>query len=136
MDSGSGMFQRSEPASIVIFFANESGPGAGVTDGPTPEQRAELGSVGLAAGLGCSVVASLILLIGGGVALDRVFATTPLLTLAGVGLGLVVAGYQLYELSRVGLKDRSPGPLGQRLARVSGRRAEGPSRDSRTVGEE
>ena len=101
-------------------------------DGPTPEQRAQLGAIGVASGLGCSVVVSLIVLIGGGILLDRRFDTAPVLTLVGVALGLVVAGYQLYELSRVGLKDRPAGPLGRSLARLPGRRTRtGPTRGSR-----
>ena len=111
-----------------------------MTDGPTPEQRAQLGAIGVASGLGCSVVVSLIVLIGGGILLDRRFDTMPILTLVGVALGLVVAGYQLYELSRVGLKDRPAGPLGRGLARLPGRRAAtGPARGTRgtrTDGEE
>ena len=89
-------------------------------DGPTPEERARLGAVGAAAGLGCSIVVTLIVLIGGGVLLDRVLDTAPVLTLIGVGLGLLGAGDQLYELTRVGLKDRPAGPLGPRLTRLSG----------------
>jgi len=73
-----------------------------VTDGPSPEQRAQLGAVGAATGLGCAVVVSLIGFIGGGVVLDRVVGTTPLFTLLGVVLGLVAAGYELYELTRIG----------------------------------
>lgn len=89
-----------------------------MADGPTPQQRAELGSVGVAAGLGCSVVVSLILLIGGGLLIDRAAGTGPIFTLVGVALGLVTAGYQLYELTRVGVRGRQPGPLGRRLSRV------------------
>ena len=100
----------------MIFFAIELGPGAGVTDGPTPEQRSQLGAVGAAAGLGCSVVATLVLLIGGGVLVDRALETAPVFTLIGVALGLAGAGYELYELTRVGLRDRPAGPLGRRLA--------------------
>ena len=111
-----------------------------MTDGPTPEQRAQLGAIGVASGLGCSVVVSLIVLIGGGVLLDQRFDTEPVLTLIGVALGLVVAGYQLYELSRVGLKDRPAGPLGRRLSRLPGRRVPVArtrgTRGTRTDGEE
>ncbi len=84
---------------------------------PTPEQRAQLGAVGAAAGLGCSVVVSLVVFIGGGVLLDRQFETLPVLTLIGVAIGLVAAGYQLYELAQVGRTDRAPGPLARRLTR-------------------
>jgi hypothetical protein len=105
----------------VIFFAIETGRGAGVEPqgiGPTPEQRGQLGAAGIAAGLGCSVVVSLIVFVGGGVLLDRALETAPLLTLIGVAVGLAAAGYQLWELTRVGLKDRRPGPLGRGLARL------------------
>lgn len=91
-------------------------------NGPTPEERARLGAAGAAAGLGCAIVITLIVLIGGGVLLDRRLGTTPLFTLIGVALGLAGAGYQLYELSRVGLSDRTPGPLGRQLARLPARR--------------
>lgn len=76
---------------------------------PTPEQRAQLGAVGKAAGLGCSVVVTLVVLIGGGVLLDRRFDTSPVLTLIGVAVGLVAAGYELYQLAQVGRTDRQPG---------------------------
>ena len=68
-----------------------------MTDGLSREDRAELNQVAVASGLGCSIVASIVLTIGGGVLLDRVLDTTPVLTLIGVALGLVAAGYQLYE---------------------------------------
>ena len=93
-----------------------------MSDGPSPEQRAQLGAVGAATGLVCSVVVSLIVFIGGGVLLDRALGTAPVLTLAGVGVGLLAAGYELYELTRVGIKDRAPGPLGRGFASLSGRR--------------
>jgi Putative F0F1-ATPase subunit Ca2+/Mg2+ transporter len=100
-----------------------------VRDGPTPEQRAQFAAVGAATGLGCAIVVTLILFIGGGVLLDRQFDTSPLLTLVGVALALVGAGYQLYELTLVGRRDRAAGPLGRRLARPpqrpAGRRLDG-----------
>ena len=107
-----------------------------MTDGPSPEQRARLGAVGAATGLGCAVVVSLVGFIGGGVVLDQVVDSAPLFTLLGVALGLVAAGYELYELTRIGVKDRPAGPLGQRLARLSGPRAAGSDRSERTRGEE
>ena len=66
-------------------------PEEAMADGPTPEQQ-DLRAVGVATGLGCSIVAALILCIGGGVWLDSRFGTSPVLTLLGVVLGLVVAG--------------------------------------------
>lgn len=100
--------------------------------GPTPEQRVGLGAIGVATGLGCSVVVSLIVFIGGGVLLDRALDTTPALTLVGLAIGLFAAGYQLWELTRVGLPDRPAGPLGRGLARLPGR----PSGPARGSGEE
>ena len=81
-----------------------------MADGPTPEQQ-DMRAVGVATGLGCSIVAALILCIGGGVWLDSRFGTSPVLTLLGVALGLVVAGYQFWELAKVGSKTARPGPM-------------------------
>ena len=108
----------------------------GVTDGPTPQQRSQLGAVGAAAGLGCSVVVTLVVLIGGGVLLDRALETAPVFTLIGVVLGLAGAGYQLYELTRVGLRDRPAGPLGRRFAALPLGRADADRGDAETrIGE-
>jgi ATP synthase protein I len=89
---------------------------------PTPEERRQLGAVGTAAGLGCSIVVSVILCIGGGVALDSWLDRSPLFTLIGVALGLIVSGYQLYELAMVGRTDRASGPVTKQIQRVSSRR--------------
>jgi len=97
--------------------------GAVVRDGPTPEQRHQLEAIGAASGLGCSIVATLLLFIGGGVLLDRQFGTSPLLTLIGLVVALVACGYQLYELTLVGRRDREAGPLGRRFATLRGRRS-------------
>ena len=88
-----------------------------VAGNPTPEQRAQLGAVGKAAGLGCSVVVTLVVMIGGGLLLDRQFDTTPILTLIGVALGLIGAGYELYQLAQVGRTDRPPSTLTRRSSR-------------------
>jgi ATP synthase protein I len=64
--------------------------------------RRQLKAIGLAAGLGCSVVASLIMCVLGGLLLDRWLDTAPLFTLAGVLLGLLAAGSQLYRLAKSG----------------------------------
>jgi ATP synthase protein I len=99
-----------------------------MADGPTPEQQ-DLRAVGVATGLGCSIVAALILCIGGGVWLDARFGTSPVLTLIGVALGLVVAGYQLWELAKVGSKTARPGPMTRTLARLPmSRAAQSPQR--------
>ena len=88
-----------------------------MTNGPTPEQQ-DLRAVGVATGLGCSIVAALVLCIGGGVWLDNRFGASPVLTLLGVALGLVVAGYQLWELAKVGSKTARPGPVTRTIARL------------------
>jgi len=89
-----------------------------VVDKPKPDNRDEQAkTVGIAAGLGLSVVASLIILIGLGVFLDQRFDKAPLFTLIGVALGLFAAGYQLYELSQIGRKDRVGGPIARSIAR-------------------
>jgi hypothetical protein len=77
-------------------------------------------ATGAAVGLGCSIVVTLIVLIAGGAFLDRLFGTGPVLTLIGVALALVAAGYELYELAQIGRSDREPGPLGRRFAKLPG----------------
>ncbi len=91
-------------------------------DGPTPDQRAQMESVGAATGLGCSIVATLLFFIGGGVFLDQFLDTSPLLTFVGLALALIGAGYQLYELTLVGRKDRAAGPLGRQISKLPRRR--------------
>ncbi len=79
--------------------------------------------VGLATGLGISVVASLIFFIGLGIVLDQWLDLTPVLTLIGVALGLVAAGYQLYELVLASDNKRENGPLARTMAhRIESRR--------------
>lgn len=77
-----------------------------------------MGAAGIAAGLGCSIVVSIILALVGGLFLDRVTGSSPLFTLLGVALGLAAAGYQLYELATVGRKDRAPGPLARQISKL------------------
>lgn len=113
----------------MITFAIEIEPGERVFDRPTPEQRTQMEAAGVASGLGCSIVVTMILLIGGGVALDQWAGTTPWLTLLGVALGLVAAGYQLYELTLVGRKDRGAGPVGRQIAKMPIPRRGGAARD-------
>jgi ATP synthase protein I len=88
-----------------------------MADGPTPEQQ-DLRAVGVATGLGCSIVAALVLCIGGGVWLDSRFGTKPVLTFVGIALGLAAAGYQLWELAKVGSKTARPGPMTRTIARL------------------
>jgi ATP synthase protein I len=92
-------------------------PGTDNKSGPPPEQQ-DLRAVGVATGLGCSIVAALVLCIGGGVWLDRQFGTSPVLTLIGVALGLAAAGYQLWELANLGSKTGQAGPVTRQLARL------------------
>ena len=91
-----------------------------MTDGPNPELRDQLGPIGMATGLGCSVVVTLVMTIGGGVLLDRWRGTEPVFTLVGLALGLLGAGYELWELTKVGGKpsSRKP-PLSRGIERVS-----------------
>ncbi len=65
----------------------------------SPRERQDWRAIGAASGLGCSIVASLLLCIGGGILLDRWLGTSPVLTLVGVVVGLVVSGYLLYKLA-------------------------------------
>ncbi len=84
-------------------------------------------AIGVASGMGCSIVASLIIFIGIGVFIDQRYDLAPLFTLIGVALGLVAAGYQLYELTLIGRKDRQNGPVGRTIERsvesLGGRRS-------------
>lgn len=85
-------------------------------DGFGPEDVKEFHALGPASTLGCSIVISLVIFIVGGIFLDQYLDTTPILTLIGVAIGLVAAGYQLYELTLIDRKDRRAGPLGRTLA--------------------
>lgn len=80
-----------------------------------PDDVRDFSALGAAQGLGCSIVASLIIFIVGGIFLDKYLDTIPIFTLIGVVIGLVAAGYQLYELTLINRKDREAGPLGRTL---------------------
>ncbi len=71
-----------------------------------PKTQRDWRMAGAASGIGCTVVASLLLAIGGGILLDRWLGIAPVGVLAGVALGLVAAGYSLYELTMLGDPDR------------------------------
>ncbi|MDQ3524498.1 MAG: AtpZ/AtpI family protein [Chloroflexota bacterium] len=86
-----------------------------MSQGFGPEDVKDFRALGAVSGLGCSIVASLVIFIVGGIFLDQFLGTTPILTLIGVAVGLVAAGYQLYELTLIGRKDRPSGPLGRTL---------------------
>lgn len=73
-----------------------------------PKSIGDVGALG-ALNLGCSIVAPLIVFIVGGLFLDRYFGSTPLLTLIGVGIGLVGAGAQLVRLARYESPPPRPG---------------------------
>ncbi len=69
----------------------------------SPRGQQDWRAIGAASGLGCSVVASLLLCIGGGILLDKWLGTLPVLTLVGVVLGLAISGYLLYQLAVMNL---------------------------------
>lgn len=97
------------------------------------------GAAGVAAGLGCSIVVTTLLLMGGGLLVDQWRDTAPIFTLVGVGVALIAAGYQLVELARVGRTGAKPGPLTrgiQRLPGPTGRRRGDGTRDVTREGEE
>lgn len=81
--------------------------------------------VGLATGLGISVVASLVIFIGLGIVLDQWLDRSPVFTLVGVAVGLVAAGYQLYELVLVSDRKRRNGPIGRTMAQRMASRPHG-----------
>jgi undecaprenyl pyrophosphate phosphatase UppP len=87
-------------------------------DGLPPEDQAGLGAAGVAAGLGCSIVATVIFFIVAGVFLDRELDKRPIFTLAGVAIALIAAGYQLVEMANVGRADKKPGPVIRGIRRL------------------
>lgn len=96
-----------------------------------PDNTDDAKVVGLAAGLGCAVVASLISAVGLGIFLDQWLDKTPVFTLIGVGLGLIAAGYQLYELVLVSSRGNRRGPIARTMAqRMRNRQQRSPRPDS------
>lgn len=73
---------------------------------PGSQTQRDWRMAGAASGIGCTVVVSLLLTIGGGIALDRWLGIEPIGVLSGVVLGLAAAGYSLYELTTLGVPDR------------------------------
>ena len=61
---------------------------------------------------------SILFSILGGLFLDQITDRTPLFTFIGIGLGLFLAGYQLWELAQLGSKTGKVGPVARRVARV------------------
>ncbi len=84
-------------------------------DGDNEQAR----SIGLAAGLGFSVVISIIVFVGVGVFLDQRYDKAPIFTLTGVAIGLIAAGYQLYELTQIGRDGQGGGPVARTIARAT-----------------
>lgn len=74
-------------------------------------------SIGLAATMGFGIAISLAVMVGGGVWLDVRLNSAPLWTIIGLALGMIAAGYQLYELVLASRKDRKHGPIATRLAK-------------------
>lgn len=103
---------------IVIKFAIKKGSSSQLRQDPSPVEKKQLRATGIASGLGCSIVATVIVCIIGGVLLDREFGTEPWLTLAGVGIAMVAAGYQLYELSTLGRPGSKPGMVSRNIERI------------------
>jgi F0F1-type ATP synthase assembly protein I len=95
-----------------------------LSDGKLPNlhQNRDMRRIAMASSLGFGTALSLAVMVAGGVWLDRKFDTVPLLTLVGLALGLIAAGYQLYELALLGQKDRENGPIGRALERRFSRR--------------
>jgi F0F1-type ATP synthase assembly protein I len=89
-----------------------------VFEAPTPEEREQLASAGMAVGMGCSIVVSILISVLGGLFLDTLTDRTPLFTFLGVGLGLFLAGYQLWELAQLGSKSGKVGPVARRVAQA------------------
>lgn len=92
-----------------------------MSDRIDPDDRRNLQSMAVL-GLGFSIVVTLIVFIVGGILLDRWLDTSPILTLSGVAVGLIAAGYELYELTLVNRKDRPAGPMGRALGSRMDRR--------------
>lgn len=69
----------------------------------SPRGQQDWRAIGAASGMGCSIVASLLLCVGAGIILDRWLGISPILTLVGVVLGLAVSGYLLYQLAVMNL---------------------------------
>jgi len=88
---------------------------------PTPEEREQLASAGMAWGIGCSIVVSILVCVLGGIFIDRITDLTPVFTLIGVGLGMFLAGYQLWELVQLSSKSARVGPVARGVARVQNR---------------
>jgi F0F1-type ATP synthase assembly protein I len=103
---------------IVIKFAIKKGSSSQLRPDPSTIDKKQMRATGVAAGLGCSIVATVIICIVGGVLLDRELGTEPWITLAGIGIGIVAAGYQLYELSTLDRPGRKSGPVARGIGHI------------------
>ncbi len=101
--------------------------GATVSQGLDPKDFKQYSAIGL----GWSIGVSLVVCILGGVFLDKWLGTTPWLTLTGVVLGLISAGYLLYELTLINRPDREAGPVARKLESRSARHKRGTASDNR-----
>lgn len=84
--------------------------------GMMPEK--DLRSIGVAMTMGFGIAISLAVFVFGGVWLDEQFGSAPWWTMAGLAVGLISAGYQLWELVLASRPDRENGPLGRRLQKT------------------
>lgn len=89
---------------------------------PDLQKDRDLQKIATASTLGFGIALSLAVMVGGGVWLDRRLDMAPVFTLIGLALGLVSAGYQLYELALLNRTDRGNGPVGRALERRFSRR--------------
>lgn len=89
---------------------------------PNLQNDRDLQKIATATTLGFGVAISLAVMVGGGVWLDRRLDMAPVFTLIGLVLGLISAGYQLYELALLNRQDRDNGPVGRVLERRFSRR--------------
>jgi len=106
--------------------------GWGLADDFLPGDQQDAKVVGLAAGLGCAVVASLIGAIGFGLLLDQWLDTTPVFTLIGVAVGLIAAGYELYELVQASSSTGKHGPIARTMAQRMQARQDHSSREDQS----
>jgi ATP synthase protein I len=77
-------------------------------------------AIGAASGLGCTVAVSLIVCIGAGIFLDRWLDSQPVMVLIGMVLGMIAAGYALYELVVLERPDRGRVKLKRSIRADSG----------------
>ena len=93
---------------------------------PSPVDNDDARAAGVAAGLGCSIVVTIIFSIVGGIFLDRWLDTSPWLTLGGVALGMILAAYQLYELAVMSKPGEKPKVVTRQIARITSRKTPPP----------